>query len=67
MEYIALEFCIIFYIMILFALIGITCCVIDAVINVKQYKHWKEHYAQEKLSQQVGEIINAKIKPGGGI
>ena len=67
MELFAIEFCIVFYIIIVCAIIGITCCLIDTIINIKQYKHWKEHYAQEKLSQQVGEIIDAKINPGGGL
>ena len=43
------------------------CCAIDTTINVKNYLYFRKQIANEKLEQQVGEIVDAKINPGGGI
>ena len=53
-------------IVLILGFIGIICCICDTYINVKMYMYWRKNKQLIELNEQVGEMIDAKINPGGG-
>ena len=58
---------VVFTLMSVCAVIGVTCCTIDTVINVKNYRYWQKQMKMEELDKQVGDIVEEKMNLGGGI
>lgn len=54
-------------IVLILGFIGILCGIVDTYINVKTYMYWRKDNKLKELNEQVGEMIDAKINPGGGI
>lgn len=58
---------IIFIYLSLLASVGITCVIIDTVINVKNYREVKRIKKEKEMMTRWGEIVNSKTNLGGGI
>ena len=58
---------IIFIYLSMLATIGITCCIIDTVIDVKNYCEAKRIKREREMINKWGDIVNSKSNLGGGI
>lgn len=48
-------------------IIAVTCCVIDTVLAVSNYIQTKRINRDKMIETMVGEIVDEKMNPGGGI
>lgn len=55
------------WLLIVALLIVLICCVTDTIIGLKNYFKRKKENEERMIEDMVGEIINEKINPSGGI